>query len=105
MAWAVRSYCSRARRIWCWGSAQHEGGFHYLLASSLGTGPIQLGNRQLRLSPDAIFVLSVGGFAPQIFERYFGQLDSVGSATARIRIPNLSSLKGVLLFNAFEPGG
>jgi hypothetical protein len=82
-------------------SAQHEGGLRYQLASSLGVGPIPLGNRQLRLSPDAIFLLSVGGLTPQIFEGYFGFLDPAGAATARIRIPNLSSLKGVVLHNAF----
>jgi len=82
-------------------TAQHEGGLQYQLASSLGVGPIHLGNRQLRLSPDVIFLLSVGGLTPQIFDRYFGFLDPAGSATARIRIPSLSSLKGVLLHNAF----
>jgi hypothetical protein len=81
-------------------SAQ-EPGFPYQLGSSLGSGPIPIGNRQLGLTVDDMLVVSVGGFLPMIFDGYAGVLDYSGKGTARLNIPNVAALKGIKIHSAF----
>ncbi len=82
-------------------SAQHNGGLLYQVGSSLGTGPIPIGGRKIGLSPDGLFMASVSGSLPAIFQSYIGFLDGSGRATARIQIPKMSSIKGLIIFSAF----
>ena len=81
-------------------SAQ-EPGFPYQLGSSLGSGPIPIGNRQLGLSADDMLVVSVGGFLPMIFDGYSGLLDYSGKGLAKMNIPNVTALKGIKIHSAF----
>jgi hypothetical protein len=81
--------------------AAGDGSLPYQVGSSLGTGPIPIDTRRLGLSPDALLVLTVGGALPTIFSRYSGLLDSSGSGTAAINIPNIPALIGVRIHTAF----
>ncbi len=81
--------------------AAADAGLTYQVGSSLGGGPIPIGNRLLGLSLDAILDASVNGYLPMIFQNYTGVLDASGKGTARINIPNLPGLKGVRLHTAF----
>ena len=72
-----------------------------LLGSSLGTGPISIGNRKLDLSPDDLLVVSVRGFWPQVFQGYQGILNAQGQATAAINLPNIPALTGTRIHSAF----
>jgi len=82
-------------------SAPVDGGKPYQAASSLGTGPIHFGNRQLNLTPDDLMVITVGGYLPQVFVNYSGLLDKAGTAKAQIKILNNPALKGVRIHSAF----
>jgi len=73
----------------------------YQTGSSLGTGPIPLGNRVVKLTPDGLLVASVGGTLPFIFQDYSGRLDSSGKAKALLHLPNDARLVGVRLHTAF----
>ncbi len=73
----------------------------YQLGSSLGLGPILLGNRQIDLSPDDLLVLTVGNLVPAVFVNYSGILDMAGKAQGSILIPNSSALIGVRFHSAF----
>ena len=73
----------------------------YQLGSSLGTGPISIGNRKLDLSPDDILSVSVLGLWPQVFQSYQGLLDAQGRAKAAIHIPNVQALIGLRIHTAF----
>jgi len=76
-------------------------GAPYLMATSLGTGPIPFGRRAIPLTLDAVFLLSVSGALPQVFEDYSGFLDPKGKALAAIHIPDHRELVGVRLHTAF----
>jgi len=78
-----------------------DAGKPYQAASSLGTGPIPLGNRQLNLTPDDLMGITVGGYLPQVFVNYAGVLDAKGNAKAQIKILNNPVLKGVRIHSAF----
>ena len=78
-----------------------DAGKPYQLASSLGTGPIPLGLRQIGLTPDNLMVITTGGLLPGVFVNFAGLLDAQGNARAQIQIPNLPALKGVRMYNAF----
>jgi hypothetical protein len=78
-----------------------DAGKPYQLASSLGTGPIPLGSRQIGLTPDNLMVITTGGLLPGVFVNFAGLLDAQGNARAQIQIPNLPALKGVRIYNAF----
>jgi hypothetical protein len=82
-------------------AAAADAGLPYQMGSSLGSGPIPLGNRQIGLSPDDLLVVSVGGFLPMIFQGYAGVLDAKGQASAQLNIPNIAALKGVRIHTAF----
>ena len=73
----------------------------YQAASSLGTGPTQIGSRAIGLQLDDLMALSVGGLVPTIFVNYSGNLDLAGKATALVKIPKIAALKGVRIYNAF----
>jgi len=73
----------------------------YQIGSSLGTGPIRIGNRILDLSPDDLLAVSTGGFWPWVFSGYRGTIDSQGRAKAVINIPNLAALVGTRIHSAF----
>lgn len=81
--------------------APGDAGLRYQLASSLGTGPIPLGNRQIDLTPDDLMVLTTGNFLPTVFVDFSGQLDSKGEAKAKINILNDPVLIGVRFYTAF----
>ncbi len=78
-----------------------DAGRFYQAASSLGTGPIPIGSRNLYLSPDDLLVVTVNGYLPSIFVNYTGKLDAAGKAKAQIKIPNDPVLKGVRIHSAF----
>jgi len=78
-----------------------DGSAPYLMATSLGTGPIPLGSRKIPLTLDAVFVLSASGALPQVFENYSGYFDLKGKALAAIHLPNHPELVGVRLHTAF----
>jgi len=82
-------------------SAPGDAGKAYQVASSLGTGPISIGNRRLDLSPDSLLVVTVFNYLPAVFAGYAGKLDASGKARASIHIPNLPVLTGVRLHSAF----
>jgi hypothetical protein len=73
----------------------------YQVGSSLGTGPIPIGNRNLHLSPDDLLFISVIGYWPWLFSAYRGVMDKTGRAKAAINIPNIPALIGVRLHTAF----
>jgi len=78
-----------------------DAGRPYQAASSLGTGPIPIGTRQLYLTPDNLMVITVGGYLPTVFVGYAGKLDASGKAKARIKILNDPRLKGIRIHSAF----
>jgi hypothetical protein len=82
-------------------SSPGDGGLAYQVASSLGPGPILLGNRKFPLAPDALFQVSIGGTATAVFARYTGALDIKGAAQAAIRIPAIPALSGLRIYSAF----
>jgi hypothetical protein len=73
---------------------------NYVAASSLGTGPIPLGCRNLDLSPDGLFVLTTANALPTIFVNYQGMLSATGQATAIVNLPALPPL-GIQVYTAF----
>ena len=73
----------------------------YVAASSLGLGPILLGNENLALAPDALLTVSIGGSAPSMFAGYAGRLDGAGAASAAILLPNLAELRGVAVMTGY----
>jgi len=81
--------------------AGNDPGLPYQVGTSLGTGPIPLGARQLNLSPDTLLVVSVGGHLPTVFQNYSGVLSATGQGLAKIVIPGVSALVGVRLYSAF----
>lgn len=82
-------------------AAQFDPGRRYQVATSLGTGPIIIGTRFLRLNFDSLLLLSVSGLAPGVFGAYAGTLDASGRSSATIEIPDDAGLRGVRLFSAF----
>jgi hypothetical protein len=81
--------------------APSDAGRPYQVGTSLGAGPIPIGNFKLELSPDDLLVASTSGALPMIFRNYAGLLDASGKALARLAIPAIPALKGVRLYSAF----
>jgi hypothetical protein len=73
----------------------------YIVASSLGTGPIVLGNRKIELTPDDLMVVTVFNYLPSVFVNYQGTLDAQGDGKAEIRIPNIPALINLRIHSAF----
>jgi beta-propeller repeat-containing protein len=73
----------------------------YQVGSSLGTGPIPLGKRQIDLSADDLLLVSVSDIWPWIFVGYRGVIDSKGQAQAAIHIPDVKALVGLRIHTAF----
>lgn len=79
-----------------------DAGLAFQTASSLGTGPILVGQgRQLGLSPDAMMQASIAGNLPQVFANYSGFINATGRGGSRINIPPFAFLKGITIHNAF----
>jgi hypothetical protein len=81
--------------------APTDGGLPYQIGTSLGTGPIPIGNRNLGLSLDVLLLVTVRGALPTVFQNFAGILDATGRGSAKIAIPNVSQLVGVRLHSAF----
>lgn len=73
----------------------------YVAGTSLGTGPIAIGKRTLRLRLDDLLIISISNNWPAVFSGFRGRLDSKGQARATINIPDLTALIGVRLHSAF----
>ena len=82
-------------------SATSDTGLPYQLGSSLGSGPIPLGSRQIGLGLDSLLVLSVSGALPAVFQNYAGVFSSYGYAYPELHIPNNPSLIGLRIHNAY----
>jgi hypothetical protein len=78
-----------------------DNGLPYQAASSLGTGPIPIDQRKLRLSPDELLRVSTSNALPGIFSGYSGLLDARGEANAAIRLPAIPALVGTRIHTAF----
>jgi len=76
-------------------------GLPYQLGSSLGIGPIPIGERELGLTPDDLLVVSVTLQWPMFFSGYRGVIDKNGQAMAAVNIPNISVLTGLKIHTAF----
>ena len=81
-------------------SATADAGLPYLALSSLGTGPIPVDKRLLRLSADGLFFVSLVAPAP-IFNGYSGVIDRLGRATAALKLPPDPGLIGLTIHTAF----
>lgn len=78
-----------------------DAGATYAVALSLGAGPVPVDLRSLRLSPDAVFHLSLDP-AAGVCQGGLGTLDSFGlSAAPSVLLPPLPSLSGVTVRAAF----
>jgi len=73
----------------------------YVLASSLGTGPIPLGRHLLYLTPDVLFLVSSSGLNPNVFSGYRGRIGQDGRASAALLIPAIPGLAGLDVYTAF----
>ncbi|MBN2490910.1 MAG: hypothetical protein JXQ29_08680, partial [Planctomycetes bacterium] len=82
-------------------SAAFDPGQRYQMGSSLGTGPIALGNLTLGLSGDSLLAASVSGALPGVFQSYAGLLDGNGQAAAALAIPPAPALVGTTIHSAF----
>lgn len=78
-----------------------EAGKPYQVGTSLGQGPIPIGQFKLELSADDLLVASTSGMLPTVFRKYSGLLDAKGQGQARLAIPNIPLLKGVRIYSAF----
>ena len=78
-----------------------DGAHPYQVGSSLGTGPISIGNQSIGLSLDHMLVISLMGFCPGVFSNYCGVMNSKGQANAAIHIPNDPVLIGLRIHTAF----
>ena len=76
-------------------------GLAYQLGTSLGTGPVAIGSRQLHLSPDGLLSVSVSGLWPWIFSGFSGVVGGNGLAGATLQIPNSAPLIGTRIHSAF----
>jgi len=82
-------------------SAASSANLPYQIGSSLGTGPIPIGGRNLGLSPDDLLVVTVSGLWPGIFSGYAGIMDAKGATKATINIPSIAGLVGTRIHTAF----
>jgi hypothetical protein len=82
-------------------SASSSANLAYQIGSSLGTGPIPIGTRNLGLSLDGLLVVTVSGALPSVFSGYVGSLDAQGAGKAKINIPAVGALVGIRLHSAF----
>jgi hypothetical protein len=84
-----------------------EGGKAYQLAASAGVRPgINLPAGNLPLNFDQLFIQSLTN--PSIFVGFSGVLDATGRATARVRLPQASGLRGFRMFfsgTTYDSGG
>jgi len=82
-------------------TASDDGGLPFQLASSLGTGPIQVDTRQIGLSLDPLLVTTVWNLLPGIFQGYSGTIQNNGHASAAVHVLNDPVLVGVTIHTAF----
>ena len=82
-------------------TATPDAGKTYQLGTSLGTGPLSIGARQIDLSLDAVLLASVGGTLPTVFKDYAGMLGKAGTATGKLIIPGDPVLVGIKTYSAF----
>ena len=81
--------------------APGDSGLYYQAASSLGTGPIPIGNRTIGLGLDILLYVSLNGYWPTLFDDYCGTIDAWDQAKAHIHIPNDKALTGLKIHSAF----
>ena len=82
-------------------TASGDTGLPYLVGSSLGSGPMWIGNRQVGLDPDDLLVVTVNNYLPSIFSGYRGLIGPHGQAAAAIHIPADNRLIGLRIHSAF----
>jgi hypothetical protein len=78
------------------------------LALSNASGIPVPGLGKIPLDVDNLLVVSTSNLLPQVFNRFGGQLDKFGEATAQLQIPRLIPLVGVFLHAAavtYNTGG
>jgi len=80
--------------------ASSDPNLNYVLASSLGLGPIPIGCKLLNLSPDGLFLVTANNLFPSIFAQYQGTLSATGQATGIVNLPMLPPL-GIQVHSAF----
>jgi hypothetical protein len=82
-------------------AATPDGGLIYQVANSLGAGPIPIDTRQLLLTPDGLFIVSVAGILPSVFSNYANVLNQNGEANAALILPPAPPLIGVTIHGGF----
>jgi len=79
-----------------------DAGLPYQLASAFADSPgIAIDTRLLELYPDALFMMTISGLFPTIFQDYVGVLGATGKATGKLNIPNIGALVGLDIYSAF----
>jgi len=81
--------------------AAPDAGKTYRLGTSLGTGPLPIGARQIDLSLDPVLLASIGGTLPSVFKDYAGMLGKAGKATGKLILPKDPVLIGIKTYSAF----
>lgn len=74
----------------------------FVLAASLGDGPIPVGNRTLRIADDFVFQASVYGPSLGVFNGFIGTLDASGRTASPggpfILLPAIPGLSGITIY-------
>jgi hypothetical protein len=82
-------------------AATPDGGLIYQVANSLGSGPIHIDTRQIPLTADGLFIVSVAGILPSVFSNYANLLNQNGEANAALILPPAPPLIGVTIHGGF----
>jgi hypothetical protein len=78
-----------------------DAGNSYYMASSLGMGPTSVAGRNVWLSTDLLFQVSLSGVLPGIFANYAGMLDKSSKASAKLNLPKIAALVGIDVYTAY----
>jgi len=82
-------------------TAVNDAGLAYQVGSSLGTGPLSIGNREIGLTADSLLLVSLSGMLPGVFVNYVGFISAQGGAGAAVKVPNEHALVGININTAF----
>ena len=82
-------------------TSSNDPGRPYVAGTSLGTGPIPIDTRELRLTFDGLLWASVSGIFPSMFQSYMGTIGDDGYAAAALQLPDLPETVGVPVHSAF----